>query len=290
MFYNIERLHGSINLASFVYILAAAVALPIVWIPWLHRAPLRWLLAPAVPVVLLMKVWLGYRIGGLYLPITITELCSVGMTILLAHQIGRCLEEFRRAAVSTLVVHLHDRSRPFDEGQKEMYREIRRARTFHRPLALLSVSANDESVSQSLDRFSREAQRDMLKNYVHARIADLLTTNTTDCDIITHKNGHFVTVLPETDRETAGKLIQELKSAAKERLGLDLNIGASIFPEEEITFVKLLESAEVRMRNGVESDREPKNGHLGNGNGRPRSAPASDQEQSSDNHLENVPR
>jgi hypothetical protein len=161
-----------------------------------------------------------------------------------------------------LVRHLHDRSHSFEKGQGEIYREIRRARRYHRPLTLLAVSPKDGAVKVSLDRFIREFQRDTVDKYITARVAEFLSSAMKDCDIITHRNGHFIMLLPETDREKAKEVVASLETAARESLGLDLKFGLSVFPEEEVTFVSLLERAESHLHNG--SGQESKahgNGH-----------------------------
>lgn len=245
--YNVERLHAPINLASFVYVLAAAIAIPVILFPRLQKLPLAWLVVLVVPLVLGLKAWLGYPISGHALPITITELGATGLTVALARQMGCSLEDLRLAAISTLLTHLHDNTRPFEQGQADIYREIRRARVHSRPLALLAVSAPPRSVDICLDRLTLEMQRDCVRNYVQAKIAELLSSEMNNCEIITHHGSHFVTLVPEAGHERAAELAKRLKSLARERLGIDLSIGMSIFPEEEVTFVKLVERAEAQM-------------------------------------------
>jgi hypothetical protein len=63
-----------------------------------------------------------------------------------------------------------------------------------------------------------------------------------------------VIVLPEINRESVAEVIQRLESAAKENLGLELSFGVSTFPDEEVTFEKLLECAETEMWRGTAAD------------------------------------
>ncbi|WP_203328861.1 GGDEF domain-containing protein [Candidatus Laterigemmans baculatus] len=246
--YNIERLHAPINIASFVYVLAALLAAAVVVFPPLQRLPAVGVVAAVTPLVVGLKFQLGYPITGVALPITVTELAATALTVVLAQQFGRSLDELRLAAIATLLTHLHDNTRPFEQGQAEIYREIRRARVHGRPLALLAISADADSLDRSLDQLTASMQRDCIRNYAHAKIAELLTRELNSCEIITHQGKHFLTVVPEAGRESARALADRLKAAARERLGLDLAIGTSLFPEEEITFVKLMERAESQMR------------------------------------------
>ena len=197
-----------------------------------------------------LRLWLDYPIGGASLPLTTMESLCLGLTGVLARQVGQNLEDLRRSAVIALLDHMQNRSRPFDDGQEEIDREIRRARTFRRDLSLLTIAAADETVGAALDKFTQEVQRDTIHKYVMTRIAELLSTEMKASDIITRSDDHFVTVLPETSRKGATQLIEKLKRSARERLGVELTVGLSVFPEEEITFVKLLERAHAHMGNG----------------------------------------
>ena len=44
---------------------------------------------------------------------------------------------------------------------------------------------------------------------------------------------------------------KRIEAVARERLGMSLKIGLSSFPDQEVTFDKLLESAEAEMRSKV---------------------------------------
>lgn len=247
VFYNIERLHAPINIGSFVYVLAAGASVPLIFFAQLQRIRSVWLIVPLVPLILVLKACFGYPIFGASLPMTITEVGAVLVTIVLARRIGSSLEDLRQSAVQSLIAHLNEKSRPFELGQSAMYREIRRARAFDRPLALLAVSAKCEAVDLQLDRFTQEVQQETVRNYIQARIAQLLTEETKDCDIITQCDGHFTALLPEASRDVVENVIERISSTSRERLGIELDFGVSIFPEDEVTFVRLLESAEADL-------------------------------------------
>lgn len=247
VFYNIERLHEPINLASFVYALVPVCCLPIILVRQFHRMPPTYPLAAVLPAALVMKGFLGYQIAGQQLPLTVTELGALAVTILLSHRIGRGLEEFYQAVATTAQTRMDDRSMPFELGQAEMYREVRRARQFHRPLTMLTITANEDSMQASLDRFIREVQQMTVRQYVTSKLASLLSSQMKDCDIITYRDDHFVAVLPETEREGAMRVVEQLRSAAQSELGLQLKIGTCTFPEEEVTFVNLLSNAESQL-------------------------------------------
>jgi GGDEF domain-containing protein len=252
--YNVERVYDPINLTAFVYLFACMSAAPLILMPSLSRIHLFKLLPLAAAALLLLKPVFGYPLGGQDVPLTVMELCVVSLTVALAHHMGRQLEEVRNAVVSTLVRHLHDQTRPFNKGLEDMYREVRRARAFNRPLALLAVAPTNDSYNVTLDRFTKEAHREATEQYVHARLAEVLSTGTKGSDIITRAGDHFVMLLPETGRHKANRLVKKLRAKAQAELGLDVAIGASVFPDDEVTFVKLVERAQAGMDRGSGAD------------------------------------
>jgi hypothetical protein len=249
LLYNIERISEPINIASFVYVLTVVFAILIIILPWFQRIPLLGLLALPLPLFFGLKIWFGYQIGNQNLPVTITEICFIGLTAIFARRIGLGLEEFNEAGINLLLVdNIKRRAQPFETGQAEIYREIHRARRYHRPLSLLAVSATDPSVKFSLDRLRQEVQDNLVKNYVSAGLAEMLLEEMYDSDIITQREDHFIILLPEITRKNISEVVRKLEFAAKEKLGLELTFGVSTFPDEEITFERLLDRAEADMR------------------------------------------
>ncbi len=248
--HNADKLHEVIRPLPFVEVFAVAAALPVILLPRIQRLALPWLLVPPASVLLLLKAGLNHPIGGAALPATVTELCLVGITVAIARWAGRGFEEVHNSLASVVLDHVHRRSRPFESGQEEMYRETRRCRIHQRPLALMVVSPGEANVKVSMDRFVRQVADNIAQDYSAARIAELLSAEMKDCDTITQRDGHFVILMPETGRDAALQTIQRLEATAKEKLGLDLKFGLSVFPDEEITFVGLLERAERNVSSG----------------------------------------
>lgn len=246
--YNVERLGHPINIASFVYPFTLICAVAIILLPRLHHIPVYWLFLPTLPVFFLLKVGLGYQIGGRNLPITVTEICAIALSVILSSQIAWRLESLREAVSMLTTAHLEKGTYPFSVGQGRIYREIRRARRYQRPASLLAISATCESMEASVNRFIQEAQREIIQKYIAARVAHLLVEELQDSDVITQLNDHFVTLLPETGRETVAEVVKRLETAAQEKLGLKFQIGVSTFPDEAVTFESLLEQAETKMR------------------------------------------
>lgn len=258
LLYNIERLIAPINIASFVYILSLVVVLCIILLPKLYQLSFEWLLLSLLILFFSLKILLDYQIGGAKLPITITEISVLGLTLILSLLIRRRLETLQELLTNLTIGQFNEDVREFSTGQGEIYREIRRARRHHRPASLLAISIFEPTAQPTrnqlteyvpLGRFLEEVQREVLNKYISTRIANILVTELSDLAIITQRKNHFVTLLPETDGESLHEIVQRLKAIAQEKLGLQFKIGMSTFPDEAITFETMLERAEAAMEN-----------------------------------------
>lgn len=252
--YNVEKLGGTINIATFVYVLAIVLSIMIITIRPLNRVPQHWLFLATMPVFFLLKVVGGYQIGGANLAITVTEICAIGITTSLVGQIARALDEILGNVAKLTIGGLNTETQSFEAGQGEIYREIRRARTYQRPAALLSIAPTEKSVELSMNRYLKEAQREIIHEYISARVANLLVEELKDCDVITRRDGHFITLLPESNRAQVEDVVRRLKLAAKEKLGLSFNVGLATFPDEAVTFERLLERAEMQMTDIIDDN------------------------------------
>lgn len=255
-FYNIERISKPINIATFVYLFVFVCGVLVVTLPVVQRMPLYWPFLIALPPYFFLKIYLGYEIGGTKIPITVTEICAIWLTIVLSGQIGKGLQELWKAVSDLTIGQVGKRPVRFEAGQGQIYREIRRARRYQRPAVLMAISPVEASVEHSLDRFMQEAQHEIIHQYVSARIAKLLVEHLEDSDIIVQRDKHFVTLLPETNQKRVDALVKELEAAAEKQLGLQFKIGISTFPDEAVTFGKLLEHAEERMNSSTPTANE----------------------------------
>ena len=133
-------------------------------------------------------------------------------------KLGRRDRRFPRVYSRSTLGNLNQETESFDTGQGQIYQEMRRSRRFKRPASLVSISATDHSVQIALDRFIKEAQYEIIDEYVSARVAKLLTTELLDPYIVLRRDGHFVLFLPEADRDDALEIITRLSATAQNQL------------------------------------------------------------------------
>lgn len=248
IFFSIERFHEPLNLASFVYVLASVAAIVVVALQRRNSSSLGFLLISTLCLHLGLKATLGYEVFGTNLTITVTEACALLITVLLAQRIAACIDEFEEGATDVMTMHLSGRSTPFESGQTDLYREIRRARQFRRRVSVMALQTDGTSSSVALNRLIEEVQHNALRRYIDARVAKLLSDETKDCDIIAFNRDHFVILLPEATTEHATRVSRRLQEIAHKCLGLRMQVGTATFPDQEVTLTGLLSRAENEMR------------------------------------------
>lgn len=248
VFYNVERLQGAIDIASFVYGYAAVITTLSICVRPLQRVSAILQLAVYSLGFIAIKYSLGYELIGPALPLTITEICSIGLTLYLSRGVAEAILLMEDSTADAALVQLDNQLASFETGQAELYREIRRARQYQRPLALVAIGPTNQSVNQSLHRFVEEVHHKAIERYIHARVAEVLSKECSQCDLIARRNNHFVMVLPETDQGGASTVAQRLKSSIEAKLGLAVHTGTACFPGQEVTFTGLLERAEAEMQ------------------------------------------
>ena len=245
LFYNIERINEPIDIASFVYVLAPLSSAVILFAQrFFQRRRIFLLIVPMLVVFFALKVQLGYPIFNEGLPLTITEIASLLVTVLLVRQMARIVTDFEDT-VSKLTFQqaglpprLHD-----SVSDEELYREVKRSRRFHHPLTLLMVVPEFATEEVELNQVLIDLQKTMAQRYMQARVAKLLSEELRDCDLIAQNSDKFAVLLPETDAEEARRVTARMMKHTADTLDVHLRIGMANFPETSLTFGGLLAAA-----------------------------------------------
>ena len=245
--YNIEKLFGVVNIATYVYVLTLVYAVLIIVLRPLQRMPLYGLLLSSLIPYIILEIQAGRPITGTGLPIIVTEISALWITVVLIRNLAGGIEDVRESIASLTLGNLNQETETFDTGQSQIYHEIRRSRRFKRPASLLAISATDHSTQISLDRFIKEAQYEIIDKYVCARVAKFLAGELLEPYIILRRDDRFIIFLPETDRDDALEIIKQISATAQEKLNLEFKVGLATFPDEAVTFETLLQNAEADM-------------------------------------------
>jgi len=248
VFFNIERFHEPLNIASFVYVLAAVVAILVVVLRNADGIRFGTLVAVMLFSLIVLKRMLGYQITGAALPITVTEACALLITAFVGRLIAMGIGEFEKNAHDVLHMHFDNHTPSLDSTQTQLYREVRRARKFSRPLTMLAMSASNAEQASVVSHFLEEIQQRGIRKYIDARLAQVLSDSISDCDLIAYGDHRFFVLCPELTHEQSAEVVRQLIENARTELGVELSVGAASFPNEEVTLGGLLEKAEAEMQ------------------------------------------
>lgn len=254
LFYNIERLSKPIDITDVAYTFVPFMAVLTILVTRLRKVPLGVLLVGPIPIFLVLKAWVKSSVWGTSLPLTVTEICVIVLSTILARWVSNGLSEFESAIAHITIGQVGKLPESFSTGQGEMYREVRRARHYQRPLVLMAIGVEETSIQVALDRMVQEVQQAMMKQYVLSGVARTLCDELEDYNIIAQRNHHFLALLPEVTPERLTDLIERLRKAVSEQVGVTLQIGTASFPEDAVTFESLVDKAVGEM------DAEPKPG------------------------------
>jgi len=252
LFYNIERFSQSVDFTDVAYVFMPLSAIVTVLVSRLRKVSLWVILGVTILLFLIVKVWVKSGVLGNSLTLTVTEICFIGVTTMLACWVSDGIGEFERAIANITFGQSDSPVKSFSVSQAEMYRELNRARNHQRPLALLSVGIDKESMLVALDRMVREAQQAMMREYVMSDVARTLCDKLEDYNVIARNHDHFMVLLPEVKSEQLAELRNQLKLVISEQTGVALHIGEASFPEDGTTFEKLVDLAVGRMEKKYE--------------------------------------
>jgi len=246
-FYNVERLSEPINITSMAYTFVPLIVVSTMLIPGVQRLPLWAVLSMPIPAFLVLKTLEGSHVWGSALPLTVTEICAISITTLLARWVSSAIREFENAVTHISVSQVGHVSESFSAAQGEMYREVQRARIFQRPLLLMALRVEEGSVQVALDRMVQEAQQAMMKQYVLSGVSRTLCDELDHYNVIAKRNDHFLVLLPETTLAKLPELTRRLRKAVSEQVGVTLQIGTAALPDDALTFESLVEKAVHEM-------------------------------------------
>ena len=252
LFYNIERVSEPIDITRVAYTFVPLMAVLTILTPRIRKIPLWVLLVVPIPVFLAIKAWWVASSGSgvswsASLTLTVTELCVITVTTLMARWVSNGVGEFEHAVARITIRQNNTLPDSFSTGQAEMYREIKRARHHQRPLALMAIGIEKTSIQVALDRMVQEVQQAMMKRYVMSDVARRLCDKLEDYDIIAQDNDHFLILLPEVASEELSDLTNQLRQTISEQMGVTLQIGTASFPKDAVTFESLVEQAVEEM-------------------------------------------
>jgi GGDEF domain-containing protein len=254
-FFNIERIFFDVEfniIRSHTYIFVVAITLATFLLPRLKTFYYSLLLAGVASLFLV--VWYrnpnwGRNVSASFSHLNATALLTliqvnaIVLTGLVARQITYGLSEFEDVIANIAFGHIGKRPGSFSKEQSVMYREVKRARRYERPLAVMALSIDKEFFDAPIPKIVEDVQQAMMKEYTLAGISRVLDDSLQSFDTIALRDNCFIVVLPETTLDQIPQIGQRLEMEIKDRTGIQVGIGAASFPKEAMTFESLIELA-----------------------------------------------
>jgi GGDEF domain-containing protein len=184
--------------------------------------------------------------------LTLIQVNAIVLTGLVARQITYSLSEFEDVIANITFGHIGKRPGNFSKEQSVMYREVKRARRYERPLAVMALSIDKQFFDTPTPKIVEDVQQAMMKEYTLASISRVLDDSLQSFDTIALRDNCFIVVLPETNLDQIPQIEQRLEMEIKDKTGIQVGIGAASFPKEAMTFESLIELA---MANAKQTER-----------------------------------
>jgi hypothetical protein len=256
IFFNLERLNlaqaNVINLASFVYIIGIVALISTIAIPILWRSSVVVSFGIWLSIYFLCKIFLfndRLIIGGIYTYLTITEVSLLSVLIWLGHKVAYTLHDFEEAIANISLAQVGSRVRPLEKASDAIKGEMLRSRRFHRPLSVVVIIPEPESIKARLHHIVQEIQRAMMARYVFTSLAHVISNYVERTNLVIEhsEQNRFILLCPETEAADTDQLIEHIRTIAAEKMGVSLACGAASFPEQALTFEELINQAEKNL-------------------------------------------
>lgn len=213
-------------------------------------------LAGAAPTALAAVVALGvvvleaYAVDGIALDggarfwQTLAEVTLAVLSVLVARRMARQLDEVEDVVANVTIADAR-RVKSLEDAEQDIAVEMARARRHERPLTVTVLSVDPDTISGQLHQVVRDIQQRMLQRYVLSGLARLVAQSTRRGDLVVQDpvGRRVIIISPEAEPHQIEVLAQRLQIAARETLGVPIELGLAAFPESALTFDDLVERA-----------------------------------------------
>lgn len=252
IFFNIERLdiggENAVNIQSFVYALGMVAVLSVLLIPIFRRAPVFIAVITWLAVYLLLKLTFfddKPLVGDGLVYLTITEMTFLVILVLVSNLVSHGVGEFENAVEQLTLAEDGHLLEDLDSGRESIHTEITRSRYYERPISVLVIIADRPTMQSRLAQMIGEMQQKIAALYSKARLARLVRKELRLMDQIylDRQSDNLVVLCPEIDAAAATLMVERVQSVM-DREGIEAQIGWASFPDDGLTFDRLLAYSE----------------------------------------------
>lgn len=255
--FNIERFElggtNRLDLASFVYLLTVVAVAAVLLIPLFRRFPAVVSVVVWVAIYALLRFTLFNQsavLEGANLYLAITEATFLVVTVLLTRQVAIDLYDFEQTIENITLSRFSTQVRRLDEAMDDVQTEMLRSRRHHRPLSVVVVEPDPESVQANLHRTVQEVQRAMIGRYVVTSLARTIGSALRRTDTVLKRpdQDRFIILSPETNVTSSAAVVERIQQAAMNQMGIKVTCGVASFPDHALTFEELVSQAELFLQ------------------------------------------
>ena len=247
-FYLAERLWEPISISPITYLFILFLVIVVLIIPHLSLKQEWFVITLPALLFLVIKAVMQLPLIGRALPVTVIEFSAIILTTLLLFWVRSSVQEFESAVTEITLGNGKKVIETATEGQSILYREVRRARNHQRPLTLMAIAVDENSIKANVDQMIKEAQQNIIRQFTLTNVSRTLCEKLEDCDIVVQTNDHFLIVLPETKPDDIPGLIERLRKQVTDQVGVELIVGTASLPQDGFTFEGLLDKANLEMQ------------------------------------------
>jgi GGDEF domain-containing protein len=254
LLFNVERLdireESVVNLASFVYVLAAATAALFLLVPLRRQHVLVVSVGVLGTYVALKLLAPSPILAGVHKYLTITEITSLSLIIILGWLASQAMHDFEGAVEAISLPSGGTHALSYREFRKQVRAELKRARRSQTSLSIAMLNLDPQTFDTALHQAAREAQSAMVKRYVQRRFGSFLKRCTRESDVFSHqiKGGDFALLAPNTTAAQAAHVLERLARQAEVQTGIRFHYSVADFPDAALTSDELLDTAIERIR------------------------------------------
>lgn len=183
------------------------------------------------------------RQGMGYLQVTVIEAVFLAVAIWIAHQLN-----VQMSASESIMTALASSTYPnhtleLASATRQVDVEMNRSRRHNRPLSLVILSP-EKIQSEPNQKAYGVLREDLLRQFVHARIGQIIAAHARETDIIMRDHdGKFIILCAETQRDRSVLMAQRIGAEIEQNMGASMTWSVASFPDEALTFDELVEKA-----------------------------------------------
>lgn len=244
---NLHRVHPILEVETFVYVLACAIAiLTVAWTPSRPAQQISIVLG-SFALLFASELATGSTIADAPWIQTLLAPCMLIVTFFLARKVGIDGRQIEEGIQQVAAYQYASQAMTYEAMEPTFYREVKRARRAERPLTLVALEPIWPAAERNTKELVGEMQERFARHWMEGEIIKVLRGAVREEDIVARRNGRFLVLLCHTDGRDATKAVRKLIGRVREAFGVGMRAAQASFPDQELTLIGLMEKVEASL-------------------------------------------